>query len=150
MTVHLINLWSDVLLSFILFVYSYLSYVELSNCPFCFGGIRVTQKASFHFMPLLWIIQFFCICIVSTMKEIHGRAWPHAVVAFSQRRYLSLKRLSLESDNKIKGSFSNQIFHVRSLVWILFLMDGTRFEMAVPWNHFVRMVLKVKGERESI
>ena len=36
----------------VLFVYSYLCYADLSNCPLhC--GIRVTPKANFHFMPLL-------------------------------------------------------------------------------------------------
>ena len=36
----------------VLFVYSYLCYADLSNCPLhC--GIRVTQKANFRFMPLL-------------------------------------------------------------------------------------------------
>ena len=36
-------------LSFILFVHFYLSYVELSNCPFM-CGIQETQRTNFHFM----------------------------------------------------------------------------------------------------
>ena len=46
----------------VLSVYSYIRYVQLSTCPF-YCGIRVTQKKKIHFMHLLWIIKFFCICI---------------------------------------------------------------------------------------
>ena len=61
---HVIDLRSDVLLRFILFVYSYLCYVELSNRLFCVCGIFVTQNTHFHFVHLLRIIiKFFCILI---------------------------------------------------------------------------------------
>ena len=46
----------------VLFVYSYLCCVEVSTCPF-YCGPRVTQKKKNHFMNLLWIINFSCICI---------------------------------------------------------------------------------------
>ena len=55
-------LWSFTLFYSVLFVYSYLCYVELSTCPF-YCGIWVTQNTNFHFMHLLWIIRSFCICI---------------------------------------------------------------------------------------
>ena len=55
MTVHLIDLRSDVLrcfnyyvllISFILLVYFLSYYVQFSNCSFC--GIRETKKANYH------------------------------------------------------------------------------------------------------
>ena len=67
MTVYFIDLRSNSLLGFILFVYSYLCCVELSNSPFFWCGIRLTQKTYFQFMHLLCMIKFFhvfCICIV--------------------------------------------------------------------------------------
>ena len=46
-----------------------LCYVELLNCPFW-----VTQKANFHVMNLLRIINFFCICIWdwAAQSKLHG------------------------------------------------------------------------------
>ena len=38
--------------SVLFYLYTFYLYVELSNCPF-YCGIRVTQKANFHFMHLL-------------------------------------------------------------------------------------------------
>ena len=61
MTVHFINLRSNVLLHFLLFAYSYLCYVELSNCPLFveFGRPKRTNYLCLH---SLRIIKFFCIC----------------------------------------------------------------------------------------
>ena len=43
----------------------------MNNCPL-FCGIQVTPKANFHFMHVLWIIKFFCICICFTIKTVHS------------------------------------------------------------------------------
>ena len=45
------------LLRFILFLYIYLCYVELFNCPFLWNSR--TTKANSHVKHLLWLIHFF-------------------------------------------------------------------------------------------
>ena len=67
MAVHLIDIRSDVLLRFtpfILFVYSFLCYDELSDNVVLLCGIRVTQNAFFQFMHLFRLTTFFCICMM--------------------------------------------------------------------------------------
>ena len=77
MTVNLIDFRSNL---FTMFYYTLLGFICILLPLLCWtvllsflGGIWVTQKAIFHFMCLLWIINCFHICICNTngMTDMH-------------------------------------------------------------------------------
>ena len=51
-----------------LFIYCYLCRVACLLVLF-YGEIRVTQNLNVHFMHLLWIIKFFCICNIQFLLQ---------------------------------------------------------------------------------
>ena len=53
----------DVLFRFILFVYSYLCYIKLSNCPFLWNSSD--EKGKFLFYVFIMTNKFFRICTMT-------------------------------------------------------------------------------------